>query len=276
MADDFTAWIGKSLTVTDILDPARCNALRAVLGDTHALDLGDPLPLLFHWLYFWDVAPPVGLGADGHPAKGGFFPPIRLPRRMWAGGRMQFIGNLRVGETISKTSTILKVEAKSGKSGDLVFVTIEHRLSNGIGDAIIEEQDIVYKQTNGPGHVYPATDAPAPVATWQQRVMPDAVLLFRYSALTMNGHRIHYDRPYAINEEGYPALVVHGTLQATLLAGLAAQNVERRVTRFDYRGLAPAFDGSPLTICGNANDAGASLWSEQGGVTTMTATAHCD
>ena len=276
MSEDFSAWAGRREQVVDVLEPARTNALRAALGQAAPLTAGDPLPLLHHWLYFWDVRPPEGLGPDGHPARGGFLPPVPLPRRMWAGGRLKFLQPLKVGETVTRTSTILKVEAKSGKSGDLVFVTVEHQLSGDGGVAVIEEQDIVYRGAAAPGSIKgPEGEGPAPSAPWRREIFPDTVLLFRYSALTMNGHRIHYDRPYAMNEEAYPGLVVHGPLQATLLADLAARNLTAPITGLDFRGLSPAFDGTLLHVCGEPTETGASLWTEQAGGKSMTATITC-
>jgi 3-methylfumaryl-CoA hydratase len=273
MSEDFSAWVGRREETVDVLEPARSNALTAALGAPAARKAGDELPLLHHWLYFWDVRPPQGLGVDGHPAKGGFLPPVPLPRRMWAGGRLKFLKPLRVGEEVAKASTILKVEAKSGKSGTLVFVTVQHELTGRAGLAIVEEQDLVYREP-APAGATPAPDAgaPAPSATWRREISPDTVLLFRYSALTMNGHRIHYDRPYAIEEEAYPGLVVHGPLQATLLADLGAQRLGAPVAGFDFRGQSPAFAGVTLHVCGEPADAGASLWTEQGGRKAMTAT----
>jgi 3-methylfumaryl-CoA hydratase len=273
VSDDFSAWIGRSEEAADVLEPARSNALRAALGDGAAGAAGDPLPPLHHWLYFWNVQPPAGLGSDGHPAKGGFLPPVPLPRRMWAGGRLRFAQPLHLGERVSRVSTIRKVAAKSGKSGSLVFVTVEHEVSGEQGVAIIEEQDLVYREAAAPGSIPgpPAGDA-APSAPWRRVVTPDPVLLFRYSALTMNGHRIHYDRPYAIDEEAYPALVVHGPLQATLLADLAARSLGRPLATFDFRGLSPAFEGAALHVCGEATEGGATLWTEQGGSKAMSAT----
>ncbi|MBU6266181.1 MAG: MaoC family dehydratase N-terminal domain-containing protein [Sphingomonadales bacterium] len=271
--EDFSAWIGRSETVTDVLDPARSNALRAALGDATPLAAGDVMPILHHWLYFWNVAPPAGLGVDGHPAKGGFLPPVPLPRRMWAGGALTFHGDLLLGETVTKVSTIDKVEAKSGKSGNLVFVTVRHELSGANGLAVSERQDIVYKEASATGPALPDAAAPAPEASWRREVYPDAVLLFRYSALTMNGHRIHYDRPYAMGEEAYPALVVHGPLQATMLAHTALRNLGKPLKSFTFRGAVPAFDGLPLFVCGEPTEDGASVWTQQGGVKNMTATA---
>jgi len=274
MTEDFSAWIGKQEQLTDVLEPARSNALLATLGETATLVAGDPMPVLHHWLYFWNVQPPAGLGTDGHPAKGGFLPPVPLPRRMWAGGRLKFQAPLVLGETVTKTSTILKVEAKSGKSGNLVFVTVQHELAGGKGLAIIEEQDLVYREAAAPGSIpLPATGTPTPTSAWCEEMMPDTTLLFRYSALTMNGHRIHYDRPYAMDEEAYPALVVHGPLMATLLASLATRKLGSPLNSFDFRGQSPAFDSLPLYTCGDPAEAGASLWTEQGGQKRMVATA---
>lgn len=273
MSDDFSAWVGKSETVTDVLEPARSNALRAALGEDGILKAGDAMPQLHHWLYFWNVVAPAGLGPDGHPAKGGFLPPVPLPRRMWAGGRLKFVAPLHLGEAVTKVSTIKSVTAKSGKSGDLVFVTVEHQLSNAAGLAIIEEQDLVYKGETAPGALKaPASEGPAPSAPWQASVMPDTVLLFRYSALTMNGHRIHYDLPYAMDEEAYPALVVHGPLQATLLADLASKSLGKPLATFDFRGQVPAFAGTRLDICGEPADVGGAFWTEQSGGKNMVAT----
>lgn len=280
MSDDFSAWVGKTETVVDVLEPARSNALRAALGDNvpgaAPLALGDELPLLHHWLYFWNVQPPRALGTDGHPAKGGFLPPVPLPRRMWAGGRCKFLQPLKLGEQVTKTSTILKVESKTGRSGTLVFVTVRHELTGDAGLAISEEQDLVYREAAAPGSIpTPAASGPEPSASWRSDILPDPVLLFRYSALTMNGHRIHYDRPYAMGEEAYPGLVVHGPLQATLLIDLANRKVGKPITGFDFRGQAPAFDGTPLSVCGDPTEDGANVWTEQAGAKNMVATVHC-
>jgi 3-methylfumaryl-CoA hydratase len=277
LTEDFSAYLGRSEQIADVLDPARTNALRATLGDVEPLAAGDPLPLLHHWLYFWTVAPPEGLGLDGHPAKGGFLPPVPLPRRMWAGGRVTFIRPLIIGAPITRTSTIRKIEAKSGKSGDLVFVTVEHQIADKGGLCVIEEQDIVYRESAPTGNVaapLPAASLPTD-APWHRAIQPDPVLLFRYSALTMNGHRIHYDRPYAMAEETYPALVVHGPLQATMLADLAARHLDRPITGFAFRGHAPAFDGLPLHICGMPTETGAELWTSQSDARNMVATVTC-
>lgn len=274
MSEDFSAWVGKRESVCDVLEPARSNALSAALGRPAPLAAGDDLPLLHHWLYFWDVRPPSGLGIDGHHAKGGFLPPVPLPRRMWAGGRLEFLQPLKLGETVTKASTIQKVESKTGRSGTLVFVTVRHELSGGSGLAIAEEQDLVYREPAAAGSITgPSGDAEAPVAAWRETVDPDSVLLFRYSALTMNGHRIHYDLPYARDEEAYPGLVIQGPLQATLLMDLAVRNLGAPVAKFDFRGQVPAFAGAPLHVCGEPGGGGeVSVWSQQGGTKNMVAT----
>jgi 3-methylfumaryl-CoA hydratase len=274
MSEDFSAWIGRSEQIEDVLEPARTNALGAALGQRADLRAGDALPLLHHWLYFWDVRPPEGVGVDGHPVRGGFMPPVAAPRRMWAGGRLQFLRPLRIGHRVWRDSTILSVETKHGRTGQLTFVTVEHVLSNAEGRAIVEQQDIVYREA-GPQAPLPPMDGAAPVCAWRQDLAPDPVLLFRYSALTMNGHRIHYDHPYATTEEGYPALVVQGPLQATLLLGLAANRLERPITAFEFRGQGPAYNGLTLRVCGEPTDEGAKLWTEQGGRQSMVANATC-
>ena len=268
---DFDDWTGRSQTVTDSLDAARTNALSVALGGKGGLKAGDALPLLHHWLYFWDVKPPEGLGPDGHPAKGGFLPPIPLPRRMWAGGRLTFHKPLLIGGDVTKTSTILSVTEKTGRTGTLVFVTVRHELDGGDGVAITEEQDLVYREAATAALPMPVS-GPAPQADWLEQIDPNSVLLFRYSALTMNGHRIHYDRPYAVEKEAYPALVVHGPLQATLLIDIARRNLDVPITGFSFRGQQPAFDGVPLHVCGTPFEGGAEVWTQQGEAKNMGAT----
>ena len=246
---------GRSETRTDTVWPLLARGMAA------SLDLPPPgadLPPLWHWLLFQDWAPASGLGPDGHPKRGGFLPPVHhLPRRMWAGGRVQFLAPLRIGDAVTRTSTIRAITEKSGGSGTLVFVTVAHAIAGPDGPAIEEEQDIVYRGAEGAA-VKPAPAAPLPapeviVQTWR----PDPVLLFRYSALTGNGHRIHYDLDYATHAEGYPGLVVHGPLQATLLAGLAEQAAGRALRRFSYRGRRPAFHDRTLTLVATPSGDGA-------------------
>ncbi|MEZ5743463.1 MAG: MaoC family dehydratase N-terminal domain-containing protein [Sphingomonadaceae bacterium] len=273
MSEEFSDWIGKSEQASDRIEAGRCNALIAALGAPLVLKDGDAMPLLHHWLHFWNVQPPEGLGPDGHPAKGGFLPPVPLPRRMWAGGRLKFEQPLHIGETVEKTSTILGVKAKEGKSGRLVFVTVEHRLAGEGGLAIVEEQDLVYREAATAPIPGPSGEDTVPDCTWHRTIHPDEVLLFRYSALTMNGHRIHYDLPYAKGEEAYPALVVHGPLQATCLAAMAQRELGGSLRTFDFRGMSPAFAGTTLHVCGEKTEEGAKVWTVQAGATCMSATA---
>lgn len=270
---EFENWIGRSQTVTVELDPARSNALDIAFGGEGTLRVGDPLPLLDHWLNVWEVKPPKELGVDGHPAKGGFLPPVALPRRMWAGGRLTFHKPLFLGSSVTRVSTITGIKEKTGKSGTLIFVTVRHDLDGGDGLAVSEEQDLVYREASSASLPMPV-GAPAPDAAWSETVDPDTVLLFRYSALTMNGHRIHYDRPYAIAEENYPALVVHGPLQAALLIRLAARKLGGEITSFSFRGQQPAFDGVPLHVCGDTSDEGGEFWTQQGEAKNMVASVQ--
>ncbi|WP_027284537.1 FAS1-like dehydratase domain-containing protein [Rubritepida flocculans] len=243
----FEAFIGRSETQEDVLAPAALARMAATLD---APPPGEEAPPLWHWMLFQDWRRPCGIGADGHPRRGGFLPALEdLPRRMWAGGRLSFTGNpLRAGEAVRRVTTILSVTEKTGGSGRLVFVTLRHDLSNPRGAVLREEQDIVYRGTEGAA-VREAEPAPPFAAEVRRDLTPDPVLLFRYSALTGNGHRIHYDADYARAEEGYPGLVVHGPLQATLLAAtMLAAAPGRRLARFAFRGVRPAFAGAPLAL----------------------------
>jgi 3-methylfumaryl-CoA hydratase len=239
--------LGRSETRADRVLPSLVQGLAATLD---LPDPGDELPPLWHWLLFQHWAPGSGLGPDGHPQRGGFLPPVDdLPRRMWAGGRVKLLAPLHVGEVVTRTSTIQSIEEKHGGSGRLVFVTIRHEIAGEAGPTILEEQDIVYRGVQGAA-VKPAGAAPPLPAGAAVRVLrPDSVLLFRYSALTGNGHRIHYDQDFATRVEGYPGLVVHGPLQATLLAALARDAAGGAgLMAFAYRGRRPAFHDRDLTL----------------------------
>ncbi len=273
MTADLGNWIGRREEASDHLDPARTRALLAALERHNAVDEGEVLPPLFHWLYFWDVRPPSDTGADGHRKRGGFLPPVDPPRRMWAGGEVVFVAPLHLGEPVRKVSTIAAIEQKTGRSGVLVFVTVNHEIFGSGGLAVRERQDLVYREP--PPSTMPAS-APTPASApktsdWCEARETGPVLLFRYSALTMNSHRIHYDRPYAVEEEGYAGLVVHGPLQATLLADLAARQLPAPLVRFEYRGLSAAVDTAPIHVCGRREADGLDLWVEQDGVRTMAA-----
>lgn len=241
------AYVGRTETREDRLDARLVCGLAATLGRP----VPAVLPPLWHWMLFQDWVLPEGIGPDGHPKRGGFLPPVHdLPRRMWAGGRVRFRdAALRPGDAVRRTSTILKVEEKSGGSGRLVFVTVGHRIEGPAGPAVEEEQDLVYRGAEGAA-VKPADPAPAWPDAATAMVVPDSVMLFRYSALTGNGHRIHYDHPYVTGIEGYPGLVVHGPLQATLMAQHALDHAApgSRLARIAYRGRRPAFAGRALTV----------------------------
>jgi 3-methylfumaryl-CoA hydratase len=258
-------WVGRTERRADRVTPVPLAALAATL------DRSDPPPAeggaiapLRHWLYFLPLAPTRDLGPDGHPRRGGFLPPVPLPRRMWAGGRLQFRRPLKVAEAIERTSTIVSVDVKQGRSGPLVFVLVRHEIAAAGHIAIVEEHDIVYREAPRPDDPPPARK-PAPAdATWRRDVVPDDVLLFRYSALTFNGHRIHYDRRYVTTVEGYPGLIVHGPLLATLLADLARDHVApAELATFSFRAVSPLFDTAPFAVCGRCETDGAiRLWAQ--------------
>jgi len=257
-------WEGKTESCDDLISPNPIAALAATLGNEARMQApAGELPPLWHWLYCLPLAPRQQLDSDGHPVRGGFLPPVPLPRRMWAGGRLTFLRPLRVGEAIERTSRVVNVTAKEGRSGSLVFLLVRHELGNSEGPAIVEEQDIVYRER--PSGLAPAAKpAPAPTQSlWEERIHPDEVLLFRYSALTFNGHRIHYSRNYATQEEGYPGLVVHGPLIATLLLDLLARRMPlARVASFSFRAVHPLFDTGDFYLCGSPSKDGRTveLW----------------
>jgi 3-methylfumaryl-CoA hydratase len=259
-AEPLKAWKGRSETLADVVTPAPVRMLRATL-DLPAEGANNELPPLWHWLYFQPSARQSELGPDGHPKRGGFLPPVPLPRRMWAGGQLEFFAPLRLGDEITRTSTIDDVTLKSGRTGDLCFVRVRHEIGNAHGLAVREFHDIVYRPEPVPGAPEPAYEA-APAAQVTQRIAPDPVLLFRYSALTFNGHRIHYDRKYVTDVEGYPGLIVHGPLMATLLAGLGSREFAGRTPRsFAFRAMKPVFDLHPFEACGQRDGANAcELW----------------
>jgi hydroxyacyl-ACP dehydratase HTD2-like protein with hotdog domain len=242
-------YLGRTEVREDRLDPRLVEGLAATL----ARPVPEALPALWHWTLFQDWRRPDQIGPDGHPKRGGFLPPVHdLPRRMWAGGRLTFSATpLRTGDAVRRTSTILRIDEKSGGSGRLVFVTVRHMIEGPQGLAIEEEQDIVYRGAEGAA-VRPGRAEPVPEGAATAELVPDALMLFRYSALTGNGHRIHYDHPYVTAVEGYPGLVVHGPLQATLMAHHALDHgpAGARIARFAFRGRRPAFDGRRMTVLG--------------------------
>jgi 3-methylfumaryl-CoA hydratase len=274
---NYQAWVGRSETAVDVATVWPVVALSATLDrdDPHPRE-GDALPPAWHWLYFLEAKRAGELGHDGHPKRGGFLPPVALPRRMWAGGRIEFIKPLRIGAKIERKSEILKVERKVGSSGELVFVTVRHSVSGGEGTAVTEEHDIVYRAAARPDDPPPRTKAAPATAAWRYALTADSTMLFRYSALTFNGHRIHYDLDYVRQEENYPGLIVHGPLQTTLLLDLCRKNEPRPIRKFEYRALHPLFHTERFTVNGNLADdrASAALWTANAaGNIAMSATA---
>lgn len=258
--DALAQWKGRSKTMTEVIPASWCRKMQETLDRDATLVDGNVLPPLWHFITHLASVPLNRLGRDGHPKRGGFLPPVALPRRMWAGGRFTFTGDIRLGDEVTKTSTITKIEMKTGRTGPLCFVTVQHDLAVGGEVRLVEEQDLVYREDPVPGAPV-AEPKPAPTAADFSRVItPSAVMLFRYSALTFNGHRIHYDRDYSRDVEGYPGLVFHGPLTATLLADLAVAETGRRVAAFSFRALSPLFDTQPFTISGTRDGSRVKLW----------------
>jgi 3-methylfumaryl-CoA hydratase len=291
-------WVGKTEVLQDHITAAPVSGLSATLDRDDAPPApGTPLPPLWHWLYFLPQHKQSLLGADGHAQRGGFLPPVPLPRRMWAGGRLQWQASnpLVVGDAVERVSRIVSVTHKAGRTGDLVFVLVKHEVHNANGLALSEEHDIVYRANAAPTlgtdvSSLPPKGALAPrggpsaldpfllnEAAWSMHITPEDVLLFRYSALTFNGHRIHYDRRYVTQVEGYPGLIVHGPLIATMLIDLLRRNMpDAQVTGFEFRAVRPVFDIAPFKVHGKPSADGKTvqLWTEDHeGWLTMQATA---
>lgn len=271
------SWMERSEERRDQIRPWPAQALHGALGRPgDPPQQGDPLPPLWRWLYFLDAPRRGDLGRDGHLAKGVGLPPAGLPpRRMWAGGRFEFRKQLAIGANATLFSTIKSIREKSGRSGRLVFVTLRHEALTADGPVEIEEQDLVYRED--PGRSRPPAE-PEPAATneiWRRPWIADPTLLFRYSALTYNGHRIHYDVDYCRQVEGYDGLVVHGPLLATLMLELARENgPDRRLARFWFRAKSPIVHSEAFEVCGRPvtreNDGasvdGADLWVRTAGL----------
>jgi len=258
-------WVGRTEEVQDQVTLTPMTALGAMLDrDDAPSACGDDLPPLWHWLYFLPVHRQSMVGTDGHPKRGGFLPPVDLPRRMWAGSQLEFLRPLNAGNAITRLSSIESVAHKQGRTGDLVFVKVKHEVSDANGLAVVERQDIVYRDHPAASEKPAASQAAPAGAQWAREIDPDPVLLFRYSALTLNGHRIHYDRPYATLKEGYAGLVVHGPLLATLLMdSLRSELPGARVQAFSFRAIKPVVDTSPFYVCGKRDETDhseVSLW----------------
>jgi len=288
--DDLSAWVGRSQRSTETVDARLVRWLAATLDRADLLDARDgaTLPPAWHWAFFNAVEPISALGRDGHPRKGGFLPPTAQPRRMWAGSRLPWHGDLRVGQAVERASTILKCEAKRGRTGDMVLVTVGHQFRAGDALLLDEQHDIVYRDEASDlerrALAELAVQARAGGVHYERQgeivreVTVGPVQMFRYSAVTFNGHRIHYDRDYARETEGYPGLVVHGPLIATMLLEFLQAQVApgRRVERFEFRAIKPTFDIAPFALhaAGPAADGSVSLWSTNNvGAVGMQATA---
>ncbi len=260
--DALKQWIGRTETLQDHITLAPLQALAATLDrDDPPPGPGDAVAPGWQWLYFLPLHPLRAISTDGHPTRGGFLPPVPLPRRMWAASRIELRHALRAGSAVTRTSRIADVSAKQGRTGPLVFVRVHHEISDAHGLAITEDQDIVYREMAQTGETPPAAPAARTDEQFSRRITPDPVLLFRYSALTFNGHRIHYDRPYAMGEEAYPGLVVHGPLIATLLIDqLRRAHPAVHVRAFEFKAVSPLFDTAPFEVCGRLDGDVASLW----------------
>ena len=278
------SWVGKSETLSDDITSAPVRALSATLDrdDSAPLAGSTVLPPLWHWLYFLPQQRQSEIGPDGHPKRGGFLPPVPLPRRMWAGGRLRWLPEnpLLVGQTVQRVSSIASVTHKAGRTGDLLFVLVKHEVHNAKGLALTEEHDIVYRAAAQPGDPVPPPVAAEQGAAWQREIAPDDVLLFRYSALTFNGHRIHYDRRYVTEVEGYPGLIVHGPLIATLLVDLVRHQMPKAfIKSFNFKAVRPTFDLHPFRLNGQPSADGKTvqLWAQDHeGWLTMQGTAELD
>jgi len=255
---DFSAWIGRTEEAHDVLSRNLIQRIAATFGEATPAD-GEPLPPLWQWCFFQDPVPESQLGGDGHPARGGFLPPAANRNRMWAGGRVEFIAPLKVGGQAQRLSTLLNVEEKHGRTGSLLFVTVRHDYSQDGQLCVREEQDIVYREPNPPKLNSGAAPEPG---DWSEIIVPTPTLLFRYSAVTFNGHRIHYDYPYVTETEGYPGLVVHGPMIATFsLRSFVRANPDKHVRHFAYRGVRPLNVPTPFHVGGRIVDTDkAQLW----------------
>ena len=261
--DHLRQWIGRSTQASDIVTAQLVKGLRATLF----MEIGEPkpgdaAPFTVHWCLAQPVYPMSELSPDGHPTRGGFLPPVPLPRRMWAGGELEFFEPLRVGDEVTRTSRIADVTMKTGSTGVLCFVSVDHLITTSRGAALRERQDIVYRDMSTTQSSAPAKPgAPPPAAKHRETHMADPVLLFRYSALTFNGHRIHYDRDYVTKVEGYPGLIFHGPMQAAFLVEFAAKLHDGTAPKkFVYRGLQPLFEGSEFSVNASDTSAGMELW----------------
>ncbi len=254
-------WIGKTIEVEDTITAAQANLMNATLDREPTLKNGDVLPPAWHWLYFHEAVQLSGLGVEGHPKLGGFMPPVPLPRRMWAGGSLIFDRPIVIGQPAVKRSTVTNITPKSGKSGELYFVTVEHEIYQGTSNCLHEKQTVVYREPPDPTKTLAQPPAAPENAEFSAEIQPDPIMLFRYSALTFNGHRIHYDADFCRSVEGYPDLVFHGPLTATLLLDLFYHRFSSdRIKTFEYRGIAPIFNPDRFSVNGSRKGMNGKAW----------------
>lgn len=272
----FQKWVGKAEETSDTIDLSTCRRMEATLDRNAALMINDALPSLWHWLYFHQITKISETGRDGHAKLGQFLPPITLPRRMWAGGRFEFLIDLPIGCVATRKSTIKSVEKKSGRSGELCFVTVLHEIFCGGNVCLREEHDLVYREDEKTGDSITLAPLAEGCPDILQTIVPSPELLFRYSALTFNSHKIHYDRDYCREVESYPGLIFHGPLTATLLVQLALENSEgRKLRAFEFRAISPLFDTAAFELRGWLRDEHISLQAVNlEGRLAMTATAE--
>lgn len=273
------SWIGRTETVEDRMDPSTARKMQALLDLHPDLDEADPLPPFWHYLFFNPIVRASDLSADGHEKLGRFLPPVALPRRMWAGGRLEISSLPRLGTPTRKQSTITSVRMTQGKTGKLCFVTVAHGITQDGTHCLTETQNIVYRELPAP-EASPTVGHPAPDhAEWSEATLMDQVALFRYSALIFYGHRVHYDGDYTRDIEGYPALLVHGPLTATLLAMSGLRNAPRgaRLRAIDIRAQSPLFANRPFHLEGRNDGAASTLWAKDpDGLAAMTLQMHFD
>ncbi len=261
----YREWIDRTEVARERLDAWPVRGLKAALEEDVGTGEGDEVPALGQWLYFVPAVPRSRMGEDGHPQRGGFLPPVSLPRRMWAASDISFGRPMRIGEEVEKTARIADILVKAGKTGLLVFLKIENTYRSGGEHVLTEVQTIVYRDDPRPDEVPPPPKRAPENAAWSETVEPDTALLFRYSAVTFNAHRIHYDAPYAREVEGYPDVVVHGQLTATLLFNALRRNTSvRRLRTFGFRAMKPIFAGERIFLEGVPSGDGYQLWARDG------------
>ena len=256
-----SAYVGRSRVEHDVVTANQAQAMAALLDrDPTQLQTGAALPEYWHWIYFKPIVPQSDLGTDGHPRCGTFLPPIELPRRMWAGGRLRFLQPIKIGDEIKRETEILSVEEKDGRSGKLVVLKLRHLVSNASGPCVDEQQDLIYCEIAKPDQATRQPTTPPDDVQWKETFVPNAVILFRYSALTFNNHRIHYDYPYVTQVEGYRGLVVHGPLTALLLLEAAKRHATQVPVSYEYRAIGPLFNDEPITLTGRTKETETEVW----------------